>query len=144
MFCHNWNKHEKASLIHLFWKKTMILDMILTKKKTSSKFEKKNDFNNYFNFTKFNDFVFIKNKWQAFKQNLRKILIWDDETTKEIIIKKWSHLSQKRINKLVDLMSQRLQNVLKGEKAMTRHWIVSKCPNALWITWKIEVMHWWT
>ena len=50
--------------------------------------KKRNDFKHYFNCFQFFDFVFIENGWQASKQNLRKILTWNDETIKEIIIKK--------------------------------------------------------
>jgi hypothetical protein len=52
----------------------------------------------YFNCASSPDLSPIENCWAVPKQHLRKFPHWDDATTKDLIVKGWSHLSQSFID----------------------------------------------
>jgi hypothetical protein len=58
----------------------------------------------YFNCSSSPDLFFIENCWQSVKQQLYKYPHWDDHTTKGLILKGWSHVSQRFINEKVNSM----------------------------------------
>jgi hypothetical protein len=76
----------------------------------------------YFNCPSSPDLAPIENCWQAPKQYLAARPHWDEETTKELLVKGWHGLQQKTIDKWVDLMPQRLKDVIELD---VQHWILA-------------------
>lgn len=56
------------------------------------------------------DFAIIEDVWQYPKQYVCKRPYWTDELVRELVLEAWSQIPQDWINKLVDSMSQRLQD----------------------------------
>lgn len=63
----------------------------------------------------------IENAWQVPKQFIGKKPHWDDKTCIEAIKKGWANLDQKTINKCVEEMPQRLQDIMNSRGKMTKH-----------------------
>jgi hypothetical protein len=66
----------------------------------------------YFNCASSSNLSFIENCWIVSKQHLRKFSHWDDVTIKDLIVKKWSHLSQSFIDEKMTQMLDRLKAVI--------------------------------
>jgi len=75
----------------------------------------------YFNCANSPDLAPIENCWRAPKQTLKKYPHWDDSTTREQIREGWEALQQKTINKWIDSMPQRLQDVIDSDGQLTGH-----------------------
>ena len=83
------------------------------------KWKEPNGLETYFNCHNSPDLAPIENCWQPVKQTLRKFPYWDDATTKELIYKGWTLVTQKFINEKVATMPEKLQAVKDGEGKMT-------------------------
>lgn len=74
----------------------------------------------YFNCSASPDLAPIENCWQPLKQDLRKIPHWDLETIKDVTEATWyDGLLQRTINKWMDSMPERLQDVIDRRGGMT-------------------------
>ena len=73
----------------------------------------------YFNCHLSLDLAPIENCWQLVKQDLHKYPHWDDNTTKELIFQRWTHISQHFINEKVASMPERLDMVITRDGKMT-------------------------
>ena len=73
----------------------------------------------YFNCASSSDLPPIENCWAVPKQHLRKFPRWDDGTTKDLIVERWSHLTQSFINAKVSEIPDRLKAVIDGDDQLT-------------------------
>lgn len=73
----------------------------------------------YFNSSGSPDTSPIENLWQPVKANIRKYPHWDKHTTKELAVEGWKGISQSHIDKLVDTMPKRWQDVIDADGKMT-------------------------
>ncbi len=85
------------------------------------KWKEPNGLETYFNCHNSQDLAPIKNCWQPVKQTLCKFAHWDDTTTKELIYKGWTDVTQKFINEKVATMPKKLQAAKDGEGKMTEY-----------------------
>ena len=73
----------------------------------------------YFNIPGSPDLSLIENCWRAVKQYIRANLRLGVNIM-ELAVKGWRRLTKEKINRYVDSMIRRMQDMLKGEGLMTR------------------------
>jgi len=73
----------------------------------------------YWNCSQSPDLSPIENYWQAAKDNIRQHACWSNESLKSFAVAGWEGLSQETINRWIDTMPRRLQDVIDGDGAMT-------------------------
>ncbi len=83
------------------------------------KWKEDNRLEYYFNCAQSPDLSPIENCWMPPKQHVRKVPHWDDATTRELIVEGWAEVSQDFINRQVELMPQRLNDVIKNNGKLT-------------------------
>ncbi|EAQ86220.1 hypothetical protein CHGG_07473 [Chaetomium globosum CBS 148.51] len=77
--------------------------------------------NYFFNTPGSPDLSPIDNAWNAITQYLVKFTVKTEEELRGLMIEAWKARSQDWINRLVDSMVQRMQDVVQGEGRMTGH-----------------------
>ena len=84
--------------------------------------KRQNNLQFYFNCSGSPDLAPIENAWQVPKQALRKFPHWTKVEMLDIATEAWEEsLPQGVINRWIDSMPQRLEDVISGQGAMTGH-----------------------
>ena len=78
-----------------------------------------NGLQSYFNCSSSPDLSPIENTWQPLKQYVQKYQHWDPSETRQLAYEGWDTIRQYWINKQVNTMPKRLQNVIDVEGRMT-------------------------
>jgi hypothetical protein len=69
------------------------------------------------------DITPVENSFQVPKEHIRKFTHNDIEGLRELAMEGWAKLKQETINKWVDEMPQRLQDIIDSKGKMTGHWL---------------------
>jgi hypothetical protein len=77
--------------------------------------KKKHRLESYFNCAQSPDLALIENSWQPTKAHTRKHAHWDNKTLMELILEGWDRITQDWINRRIDSMPARLQEVINRE-----------------------------
>jgi hypothetical protein len=80
-----------------------------------------NGLKSYFNTPGSTDLSPIENAWKVPKQHIRRHAVWDDQELRSLAIEAWKSLSQDTINRWIDSMPQRMEDVVAMEGRMTGH-----------------------
>ena len=79
----------------------------------------KHNLNSYLNCALSPDLAPIENSWFPVKNEVRKTLHWDEQTTMELALEGWTNIKQSTIDKWVESMPQRLQAVIANNGKLT-------------------------
>jgi hypothetical protein len=77
--------------------------------------KEKHKLESFFNCAQSPDLAPIENAWQPTKIHTRRHAHWDDETLTELILEGWAGITQDWINRRIDSMPLRLQEVIERE-----------------------------
>ena len=88
--------------------------------------KKKHGLEFYFNCAQSPDLAPIENSWQPTKAHTRRHAHWDDATLQELILEGWDGVSQEWINRRIDSMPTRLQEVIDREGKLSTTEAISK------------------
>ena len=81
--------------------------------------KEKHGLNYFFNCPQSPDLSPIENAWSVPKQYIRKYAHWDIDSVKELAEEGWKELSQETINRWIESMPERLNNVINLDGKMT-------------------------
>ena len=84
----------------------------ISSKSRAHQWNEKHRLEGYWNYALSPDLAPIENGWFPVKSEVRKVLHWDEETTKEMALQGWAGVEQATVNKWVETMPRRLYEVV--------------------------------